>query len=410
MVTKYDIFEYMHEKGGALRPQEIANAFKKSHLDYNTIYKILLDLKNNKLINKNEYGFQAVRSKKNDMLYRLIKFCISNGVNYNDLLDANITAFISKASLKEKFSFKDFNINPRTFSKYVEILSKYGLLIVISKKPLTATIPYNSFLRDLTAYFGRRLPVAKSRDEYIDEIEKELKKFRRLSKRNYKRYQGIVRDCEIKFVHHSLSIEGNPITLPDTIKLLKDNIIPKELSVESVYEVQNYQKAIDEMVKDENRPLTRDSILNYHYLAMQHKPDIAGKVRTVSVVIKNNPDFKIAKLKEIEPKLKTLLEKYNLFIKKKKNTLKQVIEFSSFFHNEFQHIHPFVDGNSRTTRLITFHLLRSQKVPIFDIPLGLLEEYVFSTKGAKQRHDKRLNQVLQRIILYNLKAVNEKLL
>jgi len=48
-------------------------------------------------------------------------------------------------------------------------------------------------------------------------------------------------------------------------------------------------------------------------------------------------------------------------------------------------------------------------VPIFDIPLGLLEEYVFSTKGARARDDKKLSQVIQQIILYNLKTINEKL-
>jgi len=43
----------------------------------------------------------------------------------------------------------------------------------------------------------------------------------------------------------------------------------------------------------------------------------------------------------------------------------------------------------------------------YHIPLGLLEQY--ATKGAKQRDDNKLNQALQRIILYNLKTINEKL-
>lgn len=39
----------------------------------------------------------------------------------------------------------------------------------------------------------------------------------------------------------------------------------------------------------------------------------------------------------------------------------------------------------------------------------MLEEYVFSTKGAKKRGDNKLGQVFQRITLYNLKTINEKL-
>ncbi|MFH1212263.1 MAG: hypothetical protein V1659_05050, partial [Candidatus Woesearchaeota archaeon] len=60
-------------------------------------------------------------------------------------------------------------------------------------------------------------------------------------------------------------------------------------------------------------------------------------------------------------------------------------------------------------RLITFHFLQMNDIPILDIPLGLLEEYVFSTKGSKKRDDEKLSQVLQQIILYNLKAINDKL-
>ena len=155
-------------------------------------------------------------------------------------------------------------------------------------------------------------------------------------------------------------------------------------------------------------PLTKNSILNYHYLAMQHRDDIAGKIRYLPVHIKGNPDFKVAEVEEIEPKSNSLIIKYNEF-RLKKNVLTKILDFVAYFHNEFQYIHPFEDGNSRTTRLITFHLLRTQGVPIFDIPLGLLEQYLDATKGAKKRNDKKLKQVLQQIILYNLKTINEKL-
>jgi len=218
-------------------------------------------------------------------------------------------------------------------------------------------------------------------------------------------------EYEIKFIQHSLNLEGNPITLPDTIKLLKEHLIPKELSVETVQEVQNYQKATQAMIRDseEKKQLTKESILNYHYLAMQHRPEIAGKIRRVAVHIKGNPAFSVVAVNKIEPELDAILKKYNLFILKKKISVKEILDFASEFHNEFQHIHSFIDGNSRTTRLITFHLLRTEKFPMLDIPLGLLEEYLFSTKGSEKRDDKKLAIVLQKIILYNLKSINERM-
>ena len=412
MVTRYDIFEFMYKKGSPLKPQEVANEFKKSNIDYNGIYNMLVDLKDQKLIVKNEYGFQVVRNEMNDLLYQMIKFCLKNDINYNQLVDKNLAVFIGKAFLKKRFILKDFDLDPRTFSKYVEILSRNGLAIILSKKPLTATIPYNSFLRDLVAYFGEKVFVARIRpDEYFDEIDRELKRFRRLRTANEQRFRRIMNEYEIRFIHHSLSLEGNPITLPDTIRLLKDKIVPKEYTTESVNEVQNYKKAVTQMNQDaeERRPISKESILNYHKLAMTHKPEFAGIIRKKRVTILGNPDYKVAKVKEIEPRLTALLKKYNEFYTKKKLSLKEILEFSAYFHNEFQHIHPFQDGNSRTTRLITFHLLRTQNIPVLDIPLGILEEYVFSTKGAKKRDDKKLGQVFQQIILYNLKTINEKI-
>lgn len=412
MVTKYDVFEYVYDRGVPVKPLEVSQAFKKSSVDYQAIYKMLLNLAENGFVEKDRHGFTAIRSKRNGLAYDIIKYCISNQINYNDILDEKLAAFISKAFLKKRFSISDFDIDSRRVMKYVNLLSKYGFLIILSRKPLEATIPYNSFLGDLAAYYGHKVFVAKPKpDEYFWEIERELKKFRQLSRRNEDKYQEIIRDFEIRFIYHSLSIEGNPVTLPDTIKILKKKIVPKDLDLESVQEVQNYEKAIRKMMKDslEKSLLSKPLILNYHYLAMQHRPKIAGKIRVKPVFIKGNPDYKVSPVDEIEKRLDKLMDKYNQFSKKKRNSLKEILEFAAYFHNEFQHIHPFEDGNSRTTRLITFHLLRTLNVPIFDIPPGLLEEYVFSTKGAKKRDDQKLNQVLQRIIISNLKVINEKL-
>ncbi len=412
MVTKYDVFEYINSKGSPLKPQEVANAFKDSSINYHGIYNMLLNLKKLKLISKNDYGFQALRSGKNDLLCHMIKFCLQNDINYNELLDKNLAAFISNTFLKKRITARDVDMGQRTFSKYSAILERNGFLIIISRKPLTVAIPYNSFLRDLVAYFGQKALVAKSKeDEYLEEIGKELARFNKLRAGNEARYRRIANDYQIRFIHHSLSIEGNPITLPDTIKLLKEKIVPSEYSTESINEVQNYQNAISQMNRDaeDNKPLTKESILNYHRMAMQHRDAIAGRIRTQPVIIKGNPDYDTAKVNEIAPRIESLIKEYNRFISKKKNSLKSILDFAAYFHNEFQHIHPFDDGNSRTTRLITFHLLKSQKIPVLDIPLGLLEAYIFSTKGAKKRYDKALNQVLQQIILFNLKAINRKL-
>lgn len=412
MVTRYDIFEVAYKNKAPIKPIDIARSFKKNKSEYKNIYRILNELVKDNFLIKTKSGFKVKKSKRTEALYGLIYYCTHNGINYNLLLDKNLAKFIHETLKKEEFQQKDIKVSPKTFKKYIEILNRYGLILISSKKPLKARTFYNTLINNLLIYFDfKSKPTRKYTINYLDEIEKELTLYRRLRKKNEAGYQKIVNEFEIYFVQHSLALEGNPITLPDTIRILKEEIIPRDLKNEDIEEIKSYQKAILKMLEEAQlgNSLTKESILEYHKLAMAHKPRLAGKIRDGPVHIKGNLDFKVAKVSEIIPKFKILLEKYDKFLKKKKSSIKEIIDFSSYFHNEFQYIHPFEDGNSRTTRLITFHLLHSKGIPMLDIPFGLLDEYLSYTKGSKKRDDKQLFENLQKTILFNLKKINEKL-
>ena len=408
MVTQYDIFEIVYKNKVLLKPIEVVRKLNKTEKEYHNIHRFLNELTKDDLLTKTKYGFQAKITPKAYLLNNIIYYCLSNNINYNLLLDKNLLKFISQSLMKGEVTSNDFNLNSRTFIKYIKILNKYDLLLILSKKPLKVKIFYNHLIKSLLHYFEfKPLIKEKASLNYITEIEKEFELYKRLRKKNEPGFKKIISELEISFVHHSLSLEGNPITLPETIRILKDKIIPRNLNTEDVDEVKNYQKAILQMLEDspEKKPLTLQAILNYHSLAMQHNPKIAGKIRNVKVIILGNLNFKIAKVKDIELKLNQLLDNYNEFIKKKTG-IKEIIRFASYFHNEFQYIHPFRDGNSRTTRLITFYLLQLKDIPILDIPFGLLDEYLSYTKGYKQRDDKKLSENFQEIILSNLKKIN----
>ena len=412
MPTKYDIFEIVYKNRALLKPIEVVKKLNKDEREYHIIHKYLRELAKEKLLIKKKNGFQAERSKKSELLYNLILYCIKNGINYNYILDKNFAQFISTSLQKEEINFKNIELNPRTIKKYIEILDRYGLILIISEKPLKAKIFYNVLLNNLLVYFDYKHPaMVDGSKEYIYEIKRELSIYRMLRKKNEAKYQRIISELEINFIYHSLSLEGNPITLPDTIKILKDKLIPANLKTLDVDEIKNYQEAMFQMLKDTNerKPLSLQLVLDYHRIAMRHSSYLAGSIRTIPVHIKGNPNFKITPQKQIKGELENLFEKYNNFIKRKNVPVDGALKFAVYFHNEFQHIHPFQDGNSRTTRLITFHLLQSLDIPIFDIPFGLLDEYLNYTKGSKKREDDRLYKTLQKIMLFNLKKINEKL-
>jgi len=409
MVTKYDAFEVVYKNRALIKPIEIVKRLNKTEKDYHAIHKQLRELAKEKLLIKKDSGFQAETNDKAKMLYSLIQYCLKNGVNYNLLLDKNLANFISKALQKKEINSKNIKLNPRTLKNYIDILDKFGLVLVISEKPLRVKIFYNILLNNLLVYFGySHQVITEDNTNYLKEIEKEIETYKRLRKKNELGYQKIVSEFEISFVYHSLSLEGNPITLPDTLKILKEDIIPSNLKSKDIEELKNYKDAISQMLKDTNegKQLSLQVVLDYHSWLKRHEPEIAGKIRQIPVHIMGNPNFKVAKPEEIREKLESLFERYNQFIKKK-TTIKEILAFASFFHNEFQHIHPFEDGNSRTTRLITFHLLQSKGIPILDIPFGLLDEYMSYTKSSKKREDNKLYLNLQKIILFNLRRINK---
>ena len=411
MVTKYDLFEIGYKGRSSLKPIEFVKKLNKDEKEYHVIHKYLRELVKENLFEKNKKGFQVKISRKSDLLYNLIFYCIKNGINYNFILDKNFAQFISRALQKEEIDFKGIKLNPRTIRKYIDILDKYGMILIISEKPLRAKIFYNTLINNLLVYFEyKHSVITESSKNYIPEIKKELEIYRKLRKKDESRYQKIVSEFEISFIYHSLSLEGNPITLPDTIKILKDKLTPANLKTADIDELRNYQEAVFQMVKDTNerKPLSLQLILGYHKIEMKHNSYLAGNIRTIPVYIKGNKDFKTISPDKILEELERLFDKYNEFIKKKKVPLEEILKFAVYFHNEFQHIHPFEDGNSRTTRLITFHLLQSLDIPILDIPFGLLDEYLNYTKGSKNREDAKLYKSIQKIILFNLKKVNKR--
>ena len=229
MVTKYDVFEVVHENRAPIKPIEVVRKLKKDEKEYHVIHRHIRELVKDKLVIKKQYGFQAETNDKANILYGIIKYCLKNGINYNLILDKNFANFVSTAFKKNEINSRNINLNPRTLKNYVEILDKYGLIFIISEKPLRAKIFYNILLNNLLIYFGyKHKIVIEEYPNYLKEIKKELGIYKRLKKLNEHKYNEIIDNLEISFTYHSLSLEGNPITFPDTLKILQEGISAKD--------------------------------------------------------------------------------------------------------------------------------------------------------------------------------------
>ena len=405
MVSKYDVF-YVIATRSTAGVSDIVGALHKTRESYDVVFKSVVELEKLGYV-KRDGNVKIVHGERTNGLFDLISFCVHNMMNYNLLFKATMLDFLKNAAQKEFFTRKTVPVHGQTFQLYIAALEKYGLLLVVSRKPLKCRLLRHHFIRDLLRFFGRRVAFYESRQHvFIPGILKEFGKYQRLRRIHYTVLEDVERNEELRFIHASLKLEGNPLTLPETVKLIEENVVPEKHRLIHVQEVTNYKGAVDLMIENVYRrvPITLNLIFEYHRIAMAHIHG-AGEIRRQNVHIKANPAFKTCMWRLLPAKLDGMMKVYHRF-KSQKQTTEAVISFASFFHNEFQRIHPFIDGNSRTARLLMLHILRAHGLPVLDIPLGYFDLYMDMTKRSTRRDDRAFQQLIEEIVFYNLKKAN----
>lgn len=158
---------------------------------------------------------------------------------------------------------------------------------------------------------------------------------------------------EVDYAHNSTAIEGNTLSLIETKVLLEDHISVGNKSLRVIYEVVNHNKAfayvkkciVDKKLLDENIVKDIHSILMENIL-------VGGVYRNVEVRIagaKHKPPAPSEMYYQIKEFFSNMNSRSDL----------NPIELAAWTHAEFVKIHPFVDGNGRTSRLIMNYQLMS---------------------------------------------------
>lgn len=151
----------------------------------------------------------------------------------------------------------------------------------------------------------------------------------------------------LEWIYNSNAIEGNTLSLRETQIVLEEGITIGGKPIKDHIEVINHEKAIEylDYLVESKEPITELNIKLLHDLILKGLSDEAGKYRNCNVLIKG--------AKHIPTDYLKIPEEMNLLIEKKEYWKKYhpVIE-AALFSGEFVKIHPFIDGNGRTSRLL----------------------------------------------------------
>ncbi len=168
------------------------------------------------------------------------------------------------------------------------------------------------------------------------------------------------KDFELTFTHHSTAIEGNTLTLLETKAVLEDGIAIGGKELREIYEVVNHKKAY-QYVKEciaEARKLEEAIVKDIHALLTENI-FIGGVYRREEVRI-SGAGFTPPAGNEMYAQIKNFY--VDLTMKEKEL---HPIELAAWTHAEFVRIHPFADGNGRTSRLLmNYQLLLHGYLPI----------------------------------------------
>ena len=163
----------------------------------------------------------------------------------------------------------------------------------------------------------------------------------------------------LDWTYHSNAIEGNTLTLRET-KVVLEGITVGGKSLREHFEATNHRDAIHyvESVVAQREPLSEWLIRNIHRLVLKGiDDDEAGRYRQENVVIAGAsttpPDF-----------LHLPQEMSRLIAWHERSMSMDTLRRSAELHTRFVKIHPFVDGNGRTGRLLmNFELMKAGYPP-----------------------------------------------
>jgi len=163
----------------------------------------------------------------------------------------------------------------------------------------------------------------------------------------------------VDFTYNSNAIEGNTLTLRETALVILEGLTVSKKPLKDHLEAVGHKDAFNYVINisKTNQDLSERVIKEIHTLVLMNLPEDRGKYRALPVMISGADDIPPHPI-EIPSKMEELLCEY------KSDSRHPIIKVADF-HINFERIHPFIDGNGRTGRMVlNLELIKAGFAPI----------------------------------------------
>lgn len=178
-------------------------------------------------------------------------------------------------------------------------------------------------------------------------------------------------DFELTYTHNSTAIEGNTLTLIETKVVLEDGVSVGGKKLREIYEVVNHKKAYHYVKKciAEEKKLDEHIVKDLHAILTENII-VGGVYRSEPVRISG-----AGHTPPVGNDMYIQIKNFYADLAWKKEALNP-IEYAAWTHAEFVRIHPFIDGNGRTSRLLmNYQLMYAGFLPVSIAKEDRLEYY-----------------------------------
>lgn len=288
-------------------------------------------------------------------------------------------AYIEKTKVKGK-----------TYYRLAQAIKK-GSKVTHRVKYLGKELPSKKKLQQLKEEFLKEITSARYKylsAQEVESIEQKKEVYRKEQQQlSPLEKEKLLKEFVIRFTYDSSKLSGVQVTLRQTSLILKEGIIPQDLkSVTTVRELENHQKGI-QVITTYKGPLT------IHFIKKLHRILLAGVDETIAGKTRDELGRNVKlmgtvyvppKWTEVQQELKNFFAWY-----KAENRKLHPLELAALVHLRIISLQPFVDGNSRLSRLLMNWILWKKKYPLVNIPIEDLENYYKTLDTYQIEHQEK---------------------